>query len=140
MHKSGTYNSWKGMLRRCFAPNDKRFKDYGGRGITVCDDWRVFENFLADMGPRPDHSYSLDRKDVNGNYEPSNCRWVIRKVNDRNKRETIYIEFRGVRKPLIDWCELLGKPYDTVIQRIKTGWSHEEALSTPIGKYVRRTE
>jgi hypothetical protein len=77
------------MIQRCTHPRNPSFPDYGGRGITVCPRWRTsFENFLADLGPRPGPEYSLDRIDVNGHYEPHNVRWATRRVQDRNKRNT----------------------------------------------------
>jgi len=82
--KTGAYVVWHGMMRRCFNKNFKDYKFYGARGITVCDRWTKFENFLEDMGERPDN-FTLDRIDNNGNYEPSNCRWVTWLENLQNK-------------------------------------------------------
>jgi hypothetical protein len=87
--RSGTteYNSWIGMKMRCFNEADARFADYGGRGITVCARWRAcFEAFFADLGPKPSPNHSLDRIDVNGNYEPGNVRWADASGQTRNRR------------------------------------------------------
>lgn len=82
---SGTYTSWKAMKRRCLDPNFHQFKDYGGRGILVCERWQTFENFLADMGPRP-KGHSIERIDNNAGYSPKNCKWIISRDQHKNKR------------------------------------------------------
>lgn len=87
MVDSPTYTSWYAMWGRCNNPNDSRYEDYGGRGIQVCERWKRFQNFLEDMGFRPDGK-TLDRKDVNGNYEPGNCRWSDSFEQAANKRKT----------------------------------------------------
>lgn len=85
--KSITYISWIEMRRRCTNPKRDNFKYYGGRGITVCERWmKSFEAFLADMGRRPSRRYSLDREEVNGNYEPGNCKWATQKTQIANRR------------------------------------------------------
>jgi hypothetical protein len=91
-YKSPTYFAWEGMIQRCTNPNWRQWHNYGGRGITVCERWRTFVNFLADMGERPEGrhgkiaEYSLDRIDNNGNYEPGNCRWATVAEQHSNKR------------------------------------------------------
>lgn len=92
--RSPTYESWRGMRERCLRPAHIGYKDYGGRGIKICEAWSSFKQFLKDMGPRPDGK-TLDRRDVNGNYEPSNCRWATQKEQQANKRRRIkafYVE------------------------------------------------
>ena len=85
--QSSEYHSWDSMKARCYNPNYNQFKDYGGRGIEVCDRWKdSFENFLADMGSKPSSKHSIDRIDVNGNYEPGNCKWSTNQEQARNKR------------------------------------------------------
>lgn len=132
---SPEYSNWRSMLCRCYVPKKKEFRSYGGRGIGVCDRWRYsFENFYSDMGSRPSPKHQLDRIDVDGNYEPRNCRWVLPKVNARNKRHTMYVTHQNQSKPLAEWCELLNIPRDTVQHRIKIGWAVERAFSALIRK------
>jgi hypothetical protein len=106
MTKSREHNSWTDMKQRCFNRNCTKFSYYGGRGITVCDSWRdSFENFLADMGPRPDGT-SIDRIDVNGNYEPSNCRWATKTVQSINTR--LKCDNRSGSRG-VSWCKQTNK-------------------------------
>jgi hypothetical protein len=87
MHNTPEYRTWTGMKERCYNPSADSYKNYGGRGITVCDRWRDdFPAFYADMGPRPSENHSLDRRDTDGNYEPENCRWATRSEQQKNKR------------------------------------------------------
>lgn len=121
------------MKKRCFYSKHKDFKDYGGRGITVCQRWLdSFEAFLEDMGRKPSPEHSLDRKDVNGNYEPSNCRWATDIEQARNTRATVFIDFRGEKMSLMAACELAGLPWQTVRQRLGLGWPVDRALNQPV--------
>ncbi len=129
--KTRLYTVWTHMKQRCFNPNDDRYADYGGRGITVCDAWREsFEIFLQDMGPRP-LGHTLDRIDNDGNYEPANCRWATAAEQARNKRNNIIVEWRGARMTLKDAAQLKGIHPATVWCRLERGWSLERALTTP---------
>jgi hypothetical protein len=93
MSNTPTYWAWSAMVARCTNPKNPRYRNYGGRGIKVCKQWRSFSSFLADMGPRPNGKrgsrslYSLDRKDNDGDYEPSNCRWATVEQQNANKRD-----------------------------------------------------
>ena len=127
------------MISRCQNPNDAQFWKYGRRGINVCDRWLSFETFLADMGERPNKSFSLDRIDNDGDYEPGNCRWATRKEQARNRRSSMFIEYDGTRMTAIEWSERTGIPHDTLRKRIYAGWPVEDALCTPARHYSRRT-
>ncbi len=126
------YNIWGNMLQRCTNPNNNRYKDYGGRGITVCDRWRDFRHFLADMGEPTTNKHEIDRKNNDGNYEPSNCHWVTKRQSMLNRRCLVTVVYQGAEKPLLTWCEELGLPYKRVLARIQQlKWDVEAAFFTP---------
>lgn len=127
--KTPTYLQWTRMRSRCF---DRTNPYYGGRGITVCDRWKSFENFLADMGERP-LGHSIDRINNDGNYEPGNCRWATQKEQCRNQRDNHVLEFQGRRACLAEWAEVCQIPYHTLKQRINNyGWTVDRALTEPV--------
>jgi hypothetical protein len=131
---SNTYEhlTWKRMRKRCSNPNATQFQDYGGRGIKVCERWKKFENFLADMGTRPGIGYSIDRIDVNGNYCPENCRWATAKEQANNTRRNRILVAFGKEMTLKQWAETTGLPDYCIRLRIdRYNWSIEQALSTP---------
>lgn len=135
------YRAWQSMKRRCGNPRDSGFAHYGGRGIAVCERWRDdFLAFLADVGRRPSPDHSLDRIDVNGNYEPGNVRWATRVVQMRNRRSTVLITVNGVTRCAKDWATALGGSTRLVVARIARGWSPEAAISEPIraGRHAPR--
>lgn len=132
---SRTYTSWVQMWQRCANPKAPNFPRYGGKGIMVCPRWWEFENFLADMGDRPEGK-SLDRfPDKNGNYGPGNCRWATAKEQSANrnpspKRKPL-ITFNGESHSLADWGLVLGGKRSFIANRLNRGMSVEQALATP---------
>ena len=131
MSESPTWHSWKAAMGRCENPNNPRFSDYGGRGIMFCERWKSFENFLEDMGIRPD-GMSLDRKDNSKGYEPGNCRWATRREQALNCRSNVLITLNGVTKTQSEWSSEYGVDQRKVSNRIRhLGWSAERALTTP---------
>lgn len=126
-----TYNTWVNVTQRCTNPKVKCWANYGGRGITICDRWRDFANFLADMGERPD-GMSIERVDNDGDYCPENCIWSDRKTQGRNKRDTVYITIRGERLSLRSVCEAYGVSYSPA------WWRHTKS-ETPLTEEVLLT-
>lgn len=140
MRGTPEYKSWSSMLSRCHNKNLQAYKDYGGRGIKVCERWMKFENFYEDMGPRPEGT-SLDRVENNGNYEPSNTRWGTREEQANNTRTNRYITYNGETKTLAQWADYYNINYGTLEHRIKLGWPIKEALTRDIGdKYHSKYE
>lgn len=126
------YRIWSGVFTRCTNTNSKAYKYYGARGIKVCDRWKDFKLFLEDMGD-PDPGQSLDRIDVNGDYEPNNCRWASAKEQARNKRNNFLIKYKGITKTLSEWSEESGINRATLWSRIKThGWCYESSLENDV--------
>ena len=131
-HDSPIYDIWTAMKQRCLNPNCDAYRNYGGRGITLCKSWHQFENFYADMGDPP-NGLTLDRIDNDGNYEVNNCRWVSRKRQQRNMRTSVKVEYEGKSVLLADLFDRLALPglkYNTVHQRIHNGWPVQKALET----------
>lgn len=131
--KKDNLNLWyiyHGMKKRCLNPNCKRYKDYGGRGITICDEWLKGFDYFADWAYTNGYKngLSIERNDVNGNYEPSNCCWISREAQAYNKRQSLIVEYKGEKKDLMLWCRELNLKYDTVHHRITHGWSVEDAF------------
>ena len=128
--ETATYNSWHSMLKRCNRPEHWNYARYGGRGITVCDRWKTFENFLADMGERPSGK-TLDRQDNALGYSPGNCRWSTHKEQHRNKRSNRLVSWNGKTLTIAEWTETLGLSRGLLRQRLNRGWSVGDALATP---------
>lgn len=126
--EEATYKSWCGMKDRCTRESNPCFKNYGGRGIQFCARWEHFENFLEDMGVMG-IGESLERVDVEGNYEPDNCCWIPKGKQAQNKRNTVWVDLEGEMVCLAEACRRLGLRYGTVTNRVnRLGWSVSEAL------------
>jgi hypothetical protein len=129
------YYIWASMIQRCTNPKARQYADYGGRGIKVCARWRLFDSFLADMGPRPEGKhpsgrakYTIERKDNDGDYTPNNCVWATYKQQARNKKNARMITYRGKTKPLAVWAEELGLDYKAAHRRLDRGWTVSRAF------------
>lgn len=121
------------MKRRCLQVNHHKYPLYGGRGITVCDRWMEFKNFIEDMGVRPDGT-TIDRKDGNGNYCPENCIWATATEQNRNRSNNRHLTLYGVTKTISEWCEIADVNLNTVISRLNHGWDDRRAVFTPAQK------
>lgn len=137
LYKHPMYRVWYGMKNRCYNKNTRGYEYYGARGISVCEKWHSFNGFLEDMGGLYKRGLTLDRIKVNGNYEPSNCRWATQAMQSRNRTDNKYITYNGETKVLTDWANIFGiKPY-TLTLRLKSGWDIEKALTKPVLKKER---
>lgn len=125
------YSIWKGIKTRCYNKNHIHYENYGGRGITVCNDWKDDFRAFADWAIANGYSSELtiDRIDPNGNYEPSNCKWSAVKEQQNNKRNNILITYNGKCQTLSKWSEELGIDYHKLLMRIKRGWDIERAFT-----------
>lgn len=137
-HPSKTYTCWRDVKRRCLNPTFKGWKHYGGRGITVCERWLSFKNFLDDMGECPE-GLTIERIDNMRGYEPGNCRWATRKEQARNSRWNKVITYRGITACFADLCERFQKDQFRVSQRLRLGWSLEDAFEKPTRKHIRKS-
>jgi len=129
MSRTPAYRSWANMLKRCQHPSNSQFHNYGGRGISVCQRWHLFINFLSDMG-QPPQGMSLDRIDVNGNYEPKNCRWATHKEQCRNMRRNVFFFYSGKKMTLSEIAILEGVTYDRLYRQTRLNrFSVNKAIS-----------
>lgn len=133
---SSEYEIWTTMKQRCENQNAHKYPAYGGRGITVCKEWQDFSVFLADMGPRPE-GFSIERIDNHKGYSKDNCRWASRKEQQRNRRTNRLIEFNGKTQCLTAWAEELGMNVGTLRGRLKSGWSADKVLATPVNSRMK---
>lgn len=128
-----TYYAWRAMKQRCHNPNHERYKEYGARGIQVCEKWRFdFMAFMADMGEAPSSKHTIDRQDGTRGYEPGNCRWATMKEQAENTRlrsTSVFLTFQGETLTVTQWADKLNIPRHTIYGRIKGGWKTEDILT-----------
>lgn len=129
---TNTYTKWANMKSRCQNKNDPRYKWYGGRGISICDEWQLFSGFYSDMGDPPTAKHSLDRIDNNKGYYKDNCRWTTHKEQCRNRSSNSLITYNGQTKSKTEWAEDYGLTYHQLKNRLSSGWAIEKALTTPL--------
>lgn len=134
--KNKLYQVWCGILRRCNNKSQRSYKDYGGRGITVCDEWKNNFKIFYDWAMQNGYSDNLtiDRIDVNGNYEPNNCRFITNKQQSRNRRNNKIYTLNNQTHCLSEWAEIYNIDYKLVWGRINSGWDIKKALKTPTRK------
>jgi hypothetical protein len=133
------YSIWRGMKERCYYERNKRYKEYGGRGIKVCSEWHnfaIFQEWALSNGYSSE--LTLDRIDNNGNYCPENCRWATITEQANNKIKSKIIEYEGKRMTLAQWCKLLSLPYFAIYQRLYRNWTFENAIKTPLDLQDKR--
>jgi len=128
------YHSWRGAWRRCNDPAHHAHKWYAEHGIAVCERWRLFEHFWADMGPEWFKGATLERVDNAAGYSPDNCVWATRKTQARNTRQIRLLTANGKTQCLSAWAEETGIGVSTLWRRLKRGWSEEKAITTPVEK------
>lgn len=132
--KTPEYNSWQAMNARCYYPKHQNYERYQQLGVTVCDSWRnSFENFIKDMGLKPSPSHTIDRVDNTKGYSKENCRWATRSEQQRNKRDTVFLEYKGERKCLYEWAEIFNVKPQLLYSRIfSLKWTVDKAFTTSI--------
>jgi hypothetical protein len=133
--KTRLYGIWEAIKQRLYNKNHNSYINYGGRGISICNEWKSFNTFKEwALKNGYNNNLSIDRIDVNGNYDPANCRWVTLQEQANNTRRNVNIEYRGVTMTASQWSNAVGGNNGLVAKRIRRGWSEERAVNTPIGK------
>lgn len=135
---SSVYRVHRQMMARCYNPNTDCYSDYGGRGISVASEWHDFEQFYLDMGDRP-RGMTLDRRDNSLGYSKANCQWATHKEQNNNRRSNRFITFDGITLNQKQWAERVGISDQIICERLKNGWSIEDALTRKIRKVTRRS-
>lgn len=136
MSSSPEHSIWAAMKSRCHNPKSGGYRNYGGRGIAVCERWiNSFENFYSDVGPRPSSNHSIERIDNSRNYEPGNVRWATAKEQARNRRSSAILTFNGISATIAEWSEKTGLTQLQISHRLRlANWSIDRILTTPIRK------
>lgn len=130
--KTRLFRIWTGMKTRCFNENVVEYPRYGGKGVTICESWMDYKNFHAwAMSNGYKKHLSIEREDVNGDYEPLNCKWATNKEQTRNRTSSRFIEFNGETKTLAEWAEEKSMSINCLFERLKRGWSVKKSLETP---------
>lgn len=130
---SPEHTAWLNMRNRCNNPDHPEYPRYGGRGITVCPEWlESFQEFYRAVGPRPSPAHSLDRERNHEGYRPGNVRWTTIDVQNRNTRRNVFITYKGETMVVKDWATRLGLNPQSLIRRLRRGWSAEKAIETPM--------
>lgn len=134
MRQSAEYKTWLGIKSRCYSQSTDGWKRYGAKGVTVCERWLYsFENFLSDMGRRPEINYTIERRDNSKGYSPENCKWATPVEQANNKTSNHFLEFQGQRMTIAQWEAKLGINRKTIKTRLtQLGWSTSEALAKPV--------
>lgn len=132
-HRTKTQRCWHNMMQRCANPKNHAFARYGGRGITVADEWRVFSNFLSDMGECPS-GCSIDRINNQLGYCKDNCRWATEKEQQRNRRDNVRVSLNGETLCLSEWAERCGISQRTLHMRLKRGMPFSQAVTQSLRK------
>ena len=139
MRHNSIYNTWTNMKSRCTNPNNNSYKYYGGRGITICEEWMDASEFIKwAIESGYEDGLTIDRIDVNGNYEPSNCRWVTMCEQMNNMNSNRFLTYNGETKTVTEWSRIVGINQFTLFKRLDLGWSIEKALTTSVQKHKRR--
>lgn len=129
--KCPEYKVWKKMRSRCENTANKDYHHYGGRGISVCDEWKSFEAFYRDMGPRPSPKHTIERMENSLGYSKANCVWATRKKQSRNTRRNRILTFDGITQSVPDWADQLGISQKILHFRLRAGWTVEDTLTIP---------
>lgn len=130
--KSRIYRIWRGMIQRCTNPRHELYYNYGGRGVTVCDEWKNFESFYRDMGDPPDDALTLERKDNEIGYCIGNCTWATRAEQSNNKRTNVFLEYKGKRQTVTQWAREIGLDPSVLRGRLRRGWDLERSFTEPV--------